>query len=356
MKTTEKTINIDYLQLAFLTELPSWSNNPKTFEINSECYLEYKPQESNPDFTIIANLYIHHHLVGKVLYAPSSPFIDDNTVHLLIENWLLYTDEFTTYIKYLQQTCHWELQHIARLDICIDTTNHNLDQFFVKYLRSDSIRKKGRAELQTKYNSNKELKYLWVGSNKSKKQVKYYNKSKELEIHDKPYIKYFWNQNGLDINSRVERLELKLMNPLTKGIYINRLTDSNYLASLVQLHWKNFFDFEQTHKENYRKITKDVTPLKLTGFETELLLKYKPTRTTSTIEIKKELRRLYIQTQIEKQILSEKTNPTGQDYHPLNYFYGSLRRLKKRYKLDEYYKSKKPLWSKEYEKNQSIYK
>ena len=364
-QVTTQLINVDYLEISFTVELPGWQINPKTFNLNANCYLEFTPN-SCKYFSTICNLIIDGRIIGELKFNPSTPYIDQNTVHFKVSNHLLYTVDYVDYIDYIIEVLGFKYNHIVRLDTCIDCTEHNLLGFINKYFNSSKIRLKGRNKKITRVTSGKEINTVYVGSINSEKYLKIYDKTLELQKSDKEYIKHYYALNGLDYKNRsVERLELTLKTKHAKFIQYEKLIDSDYLASIIRTHFKNFFEFEGKYKENGKMVKKDVTPIKLCNYKTVLLQKYTYIPRCSIVAQKIELRRLFLNICVEKELIRvEKQNvyKSQQHYDNLSTYYKAvdnfrhaIKRIITLYDLHGYFKSKKHHWEKEFENNRNEY-
>ena len=257
-----------------------------------------------------------------------------------------------TYIDYLSNELGFIYKHIVKVDIAIDCINHNLIQFIDKWQNSKYIRCKGRKKQlsTTQLNENKTY---YMGSNKADKQIRIYNKSKELELSHKDYIKDFYYLNGLDyLLNTVERLELSLKGDLVRNIDLYSLNNPDYLASVIQTEFKNYFEFESNYLRNGKRVKKDINLISLEGFKTELLPKYNHTPTRSLRPFKMEIKRLYINHLNELEI---GINNNGYNAASMT-FYLPLKRICTLHNLTQWYNSKKDEWEKEFNRKQSIYK
>lgn len=361
-KQVNKVINLDYLELSFFYELPTFSVMPKEFNINKNIRLEYVNDFKSQNFNIVANLLINDRLIGQLKYSPSNSFLSENTCHLKIENHHLYSANFFEYIDYLI-TEGFTFNSIVRIDIAIDTIKHNLLDFMKKYQQSELILCKGRAKDITTKLIGKTYKTVYFGSTQSSKFIKIYNKSVELSNNTKPYINYFYKVNGLDyVNNIVERLELTLRNPHTKLIDLNRLTDSSYLASICHTQFKNFYQFESNYIQHNKRMKKDCTPIHVNDFSPIILPKFKAVNKHTTLPIKQEIKRLYKHylSEIELYKQPQKLNPNNEDsilvstqIHIVN-AKEVINRICQRHNLNEYLEKNKEHWKKEFLKNNSI--
>jgi|GEM_PF-2450422 Replication initiation factor. len=257
IKTSQKVkqiVCIDWLTIAL-------NGSPPVDHKNNECYI-VQTQETNLNFRFVSDLYVNTIKVGKLYYQPLKSYMPKDLMHLTIANEILYTTDLQNYIKYLLKI--GDYKQVVRLDLAIDylLSNQNLVKKTINLLNNKNVVKKGKAEYES---HNIGLTSLIYGSSKSNKQINIYNKTEELKQSNKPYINRFHFNNGLIVNKNdsIQRFELRLRKAATKSIDITKLNDSNYLKHLIMSNIKNFYDFKQRKKENYKTIVKNVTPLKL---------------------------------------------------------------------------------------------
>lgn len=334
-----KLIVTDYLEVSFDFQLPSIV---KSFNI-CDCVIEMTNIKNNY-FQYICNIYIHGDLVGELKYKPLNRFVGANTVHIKFENRLLYSKEFNYYLEYIRDVMNFKFNHILRLDIAIDTVKHNLLAFFRKFQNSKNIVLSGNhKKIHIEY-IGKEYKTIHIGSSKSDKYIKIYNKSKELQTFYKEHIQEFYQLNGLDyIQNEVERIELTLRTKHLKNVDVQLLTDSNYLASVCRSHYKGLFEFYSNYVAHGKRSKKNVTPISLNEFRTTLLPVYKYSKSYSIKPQKMVIKKLFMEVQTVKKLIAA----NGENFESLNkisIYEKAINEYCSTYKLTDYYNSKQQLW------------
>lgn len=358
----QKTIVVDKLVLSFHRVLPTQSTPKKQLVLNKNCYLQLTDMKDRK-FQSTYNLFIDSHCIGTVKAHPNELYIDSDLVHLQFENYLLYSNYFLNNITYLTDVLNFKYKQIVTLDIAVDCIKHNLLPFVDHAIKSKHITMKGKGRINTVYSKqSKTLETVYFGRSTSEKQIKIYNKSMELTVNDKPYIKYFWDANHMNHeDSIVERLELTLKNRYLKNINVYALDNCNYLASILELHFKNFFEFKSTYRQHNKTVVKSIAPINLSGFKTTKLHKPVQERKNTTLPIKIELKRLY-NSYLNEELLRQ-VNVTTYTEHEnrlsmrgQNGFISSIMRLIELHpELQEYYSNRKKNWKQEFEKNNCIY-
>jgi len=189
-------------------------------------------------------MYFAGKLFGKVHCCPRSPeVLKPDLIQFQIENNVLYEVGALNDVKYVLKKMCWEVVNITRVDIALDGVKvlQMIDSF-----RKDQIIKLGKAKVHSYTTGKNILEGFDVGSRSSNKWITGYNKSEELEVSNKGYIKKYWENCGLDTSEDIERLELKLRNEEIKKISDfdwKELDNFEYLASLFRSCMKNFFEF-----------------------------------------------------------------------------------------------------------------
>jgi hypothetical protein len=358
----KKIIVVDKLVLSFLAVLPTQRIHKGDLVLNKNCYLKLTDL-TDRKFKSVYNLFLDSHLIGKIKAHPQELYMDSDLIHMQFENCQLYSYDYLNHIRYMINVLNFKFKQIVTLDIAIDCTEHALLLFVDKAIKSDHIIMKGKGKIYPIYgNKSKTLETVYFGRPTSEKQIKIYNKSLELILNDKPYIKYFWESNQINYNEEiVERLELTLKNRYLKNINVFALNDCDYLASILELHFKNFFAFKSTYREHNKTVTKSVTPINLSGFKTTKLQKPVTERKNTTLPIKIEIKRLYLSFLNEELLrkLNEDTFTENQNMLSMrgqNGFINSIMRLLElNPELRQYYSNRKKQWHKEFENFDSIY-
>lgn len=193
---------------------------------------------------------------GIVFTRPKkSSFVDKDCSQIQVYNHQLYRPEWNFKVKYVLEAVGATINNFSRLDIAVDGNG------FYSYLKmayngfftqvgntSFSATKKG-----------KDFEYFTFGKGGSKKFMRIYNKSKELETTNKQYIRETWTRNNLDTSGRVERLELRMRNDsikllettdpetgeIIKGINLDQLDNQQYLAGILKAQFKGWFEFRE---------------------------------------------------------------------------------------------------------------
>lgn len=315
------------------------------------------------NFNLLYQLVVDNKKVGRLKLSPKKGFIKKDTVHFLIDNQILYTDMWTKYLDYLLTTLHFQLSHITKIDIAVDYEINEKNNSIIDFLKKFQYYSDNREKLNYKVNAKGRKKIISIASYKSSstiywgksssdKYIKIYNKSNELLNSNKDYILEFWRNNGLNYKSNViERFELTLKTKLCSIIDISKLTDSDYIASLLKTHLKGYFEFSREIKRKNKIKKLNVTPINFDGFATKLLPKYKYQPKQSDRSNKILLKSLYFNMKLIN--LDSEDDDGNMDIKTLKDAIKVI--IKSHPQLYEYYLDKKRFWDLEFNRKYSFW-
>ena len=219
-----------------------------------------------------------------ITYPRKGGILPDYLSQIKVENRELYTEGWTVRLIQLLSALRVEVNNVSRLDIAIDSNCTGADPFLGLYYtspfiglfkrwKSGLVENVGRATYNQEHAKGREATGFDWGKESSSKHLTAYVKSDTLEKDGKSYIKDFWRLNGVP-DGRVERLELKLKADAMKrkvnpddalvGVNIRDLDKSEYLAGIMKVHLKGWFEFvidqpdkNKTRRDNYETIDWD---------------------------------------------------------------------------------------------------
>lgn len=224
-------ISVDWLQVCcYSNNLAFLLNNDYYNKVDSLPYwLELQPLETRN----FARFIRVHTKVGNdwrycadILAVPRSSMLNSNIVLVKIHNRFLYSQN---YIKLLYDICatfKLSIKGLTRLDLCYDCNSfhgglkpHKFIKEFVtaEFDSSRYIYKVGAKQFRVyggkSVSSATKFSGIEFGSGKSSKRCYIYDKTRELEeVKDKPWIRQYWQQNGLisDAKTHVYRAEISI--------------------------------------------------------------------------------------------------------------------------------------------------
>ena len=238
---------------------------------------------------------------------PRHPEADKLDCALKVANRLLYCSDWADILRTFLRLTGFQVNHLQRVDICADF-NYFLPQQGVRPLnpakfirdyfsppttRHDSYYRKGSNKFRAygeKTESRIYFETLSFGSRESPVQVNLYNKSRELEVKEKPWIREAWQAAGLQDTKevRVWRVEFS-MNPQGMSLehikhdYFTELsleqcatfTAINQLFVTLAQKYFVFYRLTLDHvKKGARVRTDRETPCKLFDFTFEPVFKH----------------------------------------------------------------------------------
>ncbi len=188
---------------------------------------------------------------GHVLANPrEGNKLDKNFIQFQALNNVQYEKSFFEEVDHLFGTMKWELRNITRVDIALDGGQPSQ---VIKDIWSKKVRKVGTAKSHLHMNHKFELEGFTWGSASSGKYMRCYDKTVELKMSNKGYIRDYWEKTGINCEGNIERLELVLKNEAIKSIHEfewPKLQNVQYLASLMRTHFEKWFEFADPSTSN----------------------------------------------------------------------------------------------------------
>jgi len=365
--TTNKTIVVDYLELNFKGDIYLNSDYliDKTYRFNQNCYIECLPI-GNKMFNVIANLYVDDRLIGELRFSPRQGFFDSDLINFKYENVLLYGSDFIQYKHYLVNVLGFEYTCISEMHIAVDQIGNNIGKFVTDYYYktnpknpiSKTFKTHHKGKIQRKSISDSEV--IHWGKITANKSIKIYDKPLEMfeqSPEKESYVHHWWKINGLPYeNNNVERFEMLFRHLHAKMFDIEKLNDCDYLASILSLHCKNYFDFEKEYSNHNKKYLKDVTPVSFKEFHTIKLDKFKQEKQYTLRSEHITLKTLYFEYLEAEFIANDFYVKNGviqvpESLKECDSILQSIKRILAKYpSANQYFQLKKPSWDKEFEK------
>jgi hypothetical protein len=374
IKKVNKLIFVDNLELSFTGNIPLISNsttpdingNKRCYHYNKHWYIEYQ-YGGTKMYKHVADLYFDDNKIGEFKFLLRRAFEHTAPVNFKFENNVLYQQNYHELIDTIIEVLNLDFLYISHIDIAVDCIDHKLMKYVNNYLfrtengKEYKTRHKGKVKRENIF-TNVDSKMHW-GNINSDKYIKIYNKTAEIENNNniKKYITECWRENGMITeNKSVERFELTLSQKHAKLYDYHKLSDSDYLASIMQTQCKNFFDFEQTYRNHGKKRKRNVTPINFKGFNTVLLAKFRYESKNTLHNEKVILKQLYFQYLLAEYIASDDYVKTGAIFVPekiKNYpdIYFTIESLLYKFPaLRKYFNIKKYGWKKEFYRTNKV--
>lgn len=224
-------ISVDWLQVCcYSNNLAYLLNNDYYNKVDSLPYwLELQPLETRN----FARFIRVHTKVGNdwrycadILAVPRSTMLNSNIVLVKIHNRFLYSQNYIKLLYNICDTFKLSIKGLTRLDLCYDCNSfHNSlkpHKFIKEFVTAEFdspryIYKVGAKQFRVyggkSVSSTTKFTGIEFGSGKSSKRCYIYDKTRELEeVKDKPWIRQYWQQNGLisDAKTHVYRAEISI--------------------------------------------------------------------------------------------------------------------------------------------------
>ena len=248
--STPYTVAVDWFQvLVSGWSLPENDSEPnRSFDNGRICF--YKRKKITPHFLTYYDIYIDGKPFCHALMHPRNEEIfGKDVIEIKVNNSRLYEVGWLDTFEYLTKKFTWLVKNVSRLDIALDGNGF---MHVGNKLIKGTIRKVGRAEFAPRLTSKMEVRGYKIGRTTSDKCLVCYDKSAELEVSNKYYIREMWKRAGLDTSQRVERLELRLKNDAIKMVEdfdYRQLWNFEYLASIMRTNFAKFYEFYSPNKD-----------------------------------------------------------------------------------------------------------
>jgi hypothetical protein len=266
-------LSIDYLEMNLHFSDPTqFLSTNQTFGYFSLI----KQQYGSKNFRNMYQVYLLDRLVGTLQVNPRSNVLKEESGLFKFENSVYYTGHAKQIYFELKRALNFQFENFTRLDLCLDVEMSNPTfHIFCKKLIDNEIDNYGRtASLQLYYgrqNGERKPESLLFGSRSSKRYVRMYNKTVELEKSAKKYIPEYWKINGFEpLNCfRVELvLKSKRMREIGHEMIFKNVFRKGGIHELYVGEMKEYFDFyilgsdnRPDRNEKYQFIEYDKIPI-----------------------------------------------------------------------------------------------
>lgn len=193
--------------------------------------------------------------IATIACNPLSPVIPSDTHLIKFHNKLLYSTDLEQRVEYILTFLGLTFKGLSRLDLAHDFNkfaNNLLPQNLINRFLTKKWLHVGKQSFKVfgKGGVNQSFETLRFGKNDSELSVYLYNKSIELqEVKDKPWIREFWGQIGVNQSNDVWRLEVSLKGNRLHYIDVNS-------GSIERLSLTTIFDKQFLHQLYFSLINK----------------------------------------------------------------------------------------------------
>lgn len=255
-------------------------------------------KECNPFFEKSVTAMWQGEDAFHLFYKPYSSAVNERCCQVKVANRLLYCSQWRELLNNVLRAAGWSFVNICRMDVAIDFQRFAggreplrfIQDYFARptHSRPSFIRggsNKFRA-FGCKFVAGCSYETLSFGSRESAVQVNLYNKSRELKAHDKPYIREWWHQYGMDDEQHdVWRVEFSCKSDGlsivdSEGLYrMVGIGDTQswscldtLAASLVAKFFRFYYVSPDDAKANRR--VRDLSPVQLFDMESKPALRF----------------------------------------------------------------------------------
>lgn len=214
MKKNRIAIGFDWIQLTAMGEMPYFDDGLK---VNEDIYL-YPKDYRTRFYNSISDIYYKGQAVAEIEYHPHSKVLHPLSCMIKLKNEVCYETGISKVITDILDALNLEFNNWTRIDFCMD--GHGLLEPLRKAMISaltgqeslaSEIRLVGKSDITTRVTHNGKIKGVYVGARTSDKSLCGYNKSLEIKLSKKMYIKDWWIKNGIsEKDGDIERLEFRV--------------------------------------------------------------------------------------------------------------------------------------------------
>ncbi|MBI1836840.1 MAG: hypothetical protein HYR91_06195 [Flavobacteriia bacterium] len=351
-------ITLDWLTFNVLDTFQYLTFDENNHYTHENFVLELIPNQRTKNFDKCMNVYYHGEFVMVVTCQSNSELILKGRAHVKIENHLFYSDTAKEVFEAFKEAFNINSLKISRVDIACDGVYlHNfLNQFLygknctINHVNIGRVRDldnitpilPNREDIKNNQFSNYYIGNLGnksVGSSRSNKFARYYNKSRELKSHGKKeYIENYYKINGFE--GEVFRYEIQLNATAISEIMelkYHEIFDKQVIEKIFRTSNEQFFEFYYKTDKKVSRCPR-VEMFEGIGEGKFQKIKRKVKRTLKTVQIA--IKRLYHEIRVGAiEIIEEQINIDD-----------TIELLLQRFNLREWYETKFPYWDYEIKK------
>jgi len=217
-------INLDLLQISIkLKELIQLDQKNDKISISDSVTL-IKTHRKTTIFNDIYNVEINGLVIFELQCNPNKGLLDVDHAVLRAKNEYLYTKNIYKYYKLLKKDMKFLFYKINAIDIAVDTPKiKGIDAFQYDYVKG-KIDFVANPQVTATFKNSGTIEYFRVGSRKSDKFLRTYDKRKEISISNKRYILDYFEKNNFDPELEVFRMEVSI-----KGQLMNKIVCPDFI-------------------------------------------------------------------------------------------------------------------------------
>jgi hypothetical protein len=257
---------VDWFECQIVGQLPTIIEGQTDYELSDQLHLQLTGKQTK-HFHHLFEVYLYGEHLGQLQTHTKAPkFFAPNSMQFKMDNHLLYTEDWLGYYAELLNTMGWNHNSLSRVDIGLD--GQGAKAYKSEVIKTFSTRSKTKIVGKTRIKPsfvNGHVEHVEIGSRKSDKYGRIYNKTEELGQSNKTYISNYWKNSNLKSEDETWRLEIEMKSKqFKKGNYdLWRLNDANYLASILRTELKGWVSFyrETTDTNKHRAMKKNTKEL-----------------------------------------------------------------------------------------------
>ncbi len=173
---------VDWFEVQMLGQLPTVIEGKTDYELSDHVHLQLTGKQTK-HFHHLFEVYLHGEHLGILQTHTKVPkFFAPNSIQFKMNNHLLYTEDWLGYYAELLNTMGWNHNSLSRLDIAMDgQAGNSYRSEIIKTMNPRSkVKIVGKTRIKPSF-VNGQLENVEIGSRKSDKYGRIYNKTEELK-------------------------------------------------------------------------------------------------------------------------------------------------------------------------------
>lgn len=244
MDPPKYAISTDWYEATLEADTFTTNNIPKIIKPEKGRIALQRRELGTKHYQLFYNVAVNGRPFGHVLGRPrEGNKLPNEYIQFQALNNVQYESSFFEELDQLYHHMNWNFRNMTRIDIALDGGQYSK---IIDDLIKDRVHKVGTAKSHLHMNHKFKMEGFTWGSSASGKYMRCYDKTVELEMSHKGYIKEFWKRTGIDTSNNVQRMELVLRNEAIQQIEdFNpwHLNNVQYLASLMRTQFEKWFEF-----------------------------------------------------------------------------------------------------------------
>lgn len=218
----------------------------------------------NPNFLECYRVYHHNDELFELYRKPTNDKYKTYEIMVKVANHMLYTHDWTERVEDVLEKMQLVFLRINSIAIAIDGEwNMKVMIYCRRYVRTHSMQiNNDNISIEPKKFKKKDLKWeeYLIGSTKSQKYCRVYNKMEEIMKSGKDYIIEYWENNNVAAKN-IGRFELQLQWKILKKYKLNSIREFQnpaLLSEIFQKEVRDWIEFRTVKREYLKNHKKEI--------------------------------------------------------------------------------------------------